>query len=286
MEAKANYTLVGLIVIILIVSLLSAALWLSTGLDRKKYSYYTVYMYETISGLSDESPVKYNGVKVGYVDNIALSTFDPQQVKLTLKIVEGTPITANTSATLISQGITGTTYLGLAASSSQYTPLAKTPGEPYPIIPYKPSFFNQLEKNIDKIGKQVSTVLDKENTQNLKESLENLKKLSHALAKNNMQIDNTLKNMPMLVKNFDITAQRFTRMADSLYTAGNQVSITMKSGKRSIDQISQQTLPNLSDLIQKMNRIALNMEAISNEMRRNPAVIIRGATPLKPGPGE
>lgn len=286
MEAKANYTIVGLTVLILIASLLSAALWLSTGFDHKKYNDYTVYMQETISGLSDESPVKYNGVKVGYVDKIALSTFDPQQVKLTLKIEEGTPITTSTTATLISQGITGTTYLGLTASSAEYTPLAATPGETYPVIPYKPSFFNQLEKSIDKVGKRLSAVLDKENAQNLKQTLQHLEKLSNALANNNANIDKTLKDLPRLVNNFEVTAKRFTRMADSLYTAGNQVTVTMKSGKRSIDQISQQTLPNLSDLIQKMDRIALNMEAISSDMRRNPSVIIRGSTPIKPGPGE
>jgi phospholipid/cholesterol/gamma-HCH transport system substrate-binding protein len=118
------------------------------------------------------------------------------------------------------------------------------------------------------------------------ELLQHLEKLSNALANNNANIDKTLKDLPRLVNNFEVTAKRFTRMADSLYTAGNQVTVTMKSGKRSIDQISQQTLPNLSDLIQKMDRIALNMEAISSDMRRNPSVIIRGSTPIKPGPGE
>lgn len=286
MEAKANYTLVGMTVLILITGLLSTALWLSTGFDHKKYHNYTVYMHEAVSGLSDESPVKYNGVRVGYVENIALSTFDPQQVKLTLKIVDGTPITTSTTASLISQGITGTTYLGLSATSPQYIPLPKTPGEPYPVIPYKPSFFNQLEENINKLGKKLSAVFDKENTNNLKKTLIHLEKLSDAIAKNDANLDKSLQQLPTLIKNFDTSAQKFSRTADGLYTAANQVTITMKSGKRSIDQISQQTLPNLSDLIQKMDRIALNLEAVSSDLRRNPSIIIRGTTPPKPGPGE
>ena len=144
MDSQTNYTLVGLAVLILSATLLSAALWLSVGFDRKKYDIYTVYMREAASGLSDDSVVKYNGVKVGVVNKIELNQFDPQQVKIELKIVAGTPITTSTHATLINQGITGTTYLGLSASSPSLFPLQKTPGEPNPVIPYTPSFFSQL----------------------------------------------------------------------------------------------------------------------------------------------
>ena len=145
MESKVNYTYVGFMVIILVIGLLAATIWLSTGFDSKNYNLFTVYVTEAISGLNDDSVVKYNGVKVGFVNKIELNEYDPQQVKIQLKIVEGTPITSTTHATLINQGITGTVYLGLSASSPSLFPLQKTPGEKYPVIPYKPSFLSQLE---------------------------------------------------------------------------------------------------------------------------------------------
>ena len=37
LEAKTNYTIVGLVVIILTCALLASALWLSVGFDQKKY---------------------------------------------------------------------------------------------------------------------------------------------------------------------------------------------------------------------------------------------------------
>ncbi len=55
-------------------------------------------------------------------------------------------------------------------------PLQKTPGEPYPVIPYRPSFFSQLEQNINDVSVGIRRIFDKENAQALKKSLRNLQK--------------------------------------------------------------------------------------------------------------
>ncbi len=160
MEAKTNYTLVGIIVLILIAGLISAALWMSVGFNQKNYSNYTVYLSEAASGLSEESPVKYNGVQVGFVKQIQLNKNDPRQVEIILSIEDGTPITTSTTATLISQGITGVTYVGLSAASANLTPIQKMPGEPYPVIPAKPSLLNQLDAILKEVAESVNKVSD------------------------------------------------------------------------------------------------------------------------------
>ncbi len=265
MEAKANYTLVGVMVLVLLTALIGGGLWLSTGFDDKKYNPYTVYIHESVAGLSSDSLVKYNGVKVGYIQSIELNPVDPQQVKLQLSIQDNTPITMSTQATLITQGITGNTYLGLSATSSDFTSLQKIPGEPYPVIPYHPSFFNQLEANINRLSRNLSNLLNKENTENLSK---------------------TLKDLPVAIKNLNIGIQKFSAMSESLSSAGNQVSKTMEAGKTSLDQLTQQTLPPAEQLLYKLNEIAANLEEVSVQIRQNPSVIVRGSTPPKPGPGE
>ena len=131
MEAKTNYTIVGVVILILTAGLLSTALWLSVGFNQKSYSLYTVYLHEAASGLSQDAPVKYNGVQVGFVKRIQLNKNDPRQVEIILSIEKGTPITTSTFATLISQGITGVTFVGLSAVSPDLTPLERMPGEPF-----------------------------------------------------------------------------------------------------------------------------------------------------------
>ena len=98
MEAKTNYTLVGLTVLILGAGLLSASLWLSVGFDRKTYKTYLTYLNESVSGLAVESAIKYNGVRVGVIHSIQLNHANPKQVILVLKIEQEVPITESTEA--------------------------------------------------------------------------------------------------------------------------------------------------------------------------------------------
>jgi phospholipid/cholesterol/gamma-HCH transport system substrate-binding protein len=271
---------------VLMAGLLSAGLWLSVGFDRRQYDLYTVYVPEPVSGLGDDSVVKYNGVRVGVVSKIELNQFDPQQVKIQLKIEEGTPITTSTHATLISQGITGATYLGLSATSPSLFPLQKTPGEPFPVIPYTPSFFSQLEKNINDVSIGIKRIFDKENAHSLKNALSNLQKITDVIAENHQNLNQSLQDLPKLLNGLQVSVTKFNHMAESMSSAGEHVSDTMAAGKNTIDKLSQQTMPPIVLLMQRLDVIASNLEKVSAQMRQNPAVVIRGNTPPKSGPGE
>lgn len=307
MESKTNYTIVGLVVLILTAGLLSVALWLSVGFNQKEYSFYTVYLHESAAGLSEDSPVKFNGVKVGFVKRIRLNKNDPRQVEILLSIEQGTPVTTSTSATLISQGITGVTYVGLSAGSPTLTPLQKMPGEPYPVIPAKPSLFNQLDsilkevsENVNKVSNQTQRIFNEENAAYIKNSLSNIEQLTAVFARDSSNIDHSLKSADLFLENMAKVSKEFPQMlqelktginqfnslAESISIAGKDVSKTMVAGKNTIDKLSQQTIPPAVVLLRRLNTIAANLEKVSNEMRQNPSVVIRGTTPPKPGPGE
>ena len=286
MESKTNYFIVGSAVLLLTAGLIIAALWLSVGFNEKTYTTYTVYMRETVSGLNNESPVKYNGVKVGLITKIELNKADPQEVKLQVDVEEGTPITISTQATLVSQGITGTTYLGLAATSSSTTPLVKKPGELYPVIPYKPSFFNQLEKSITELTAGINRIFDKENSKNVKQSLANIHNISDIIVKNNNNLDQTLQSLPKLVDELKKSVVQFNIMSRDISAAGLQLSETMHAGRNVIDRISQQAIPPTVLMLRRLDLITANLEKVSAQMRQNPAVIIRGSAPPATGPGE
>jgi phospholipid/cholesterol/gamma-HCH transport system substrate-binding protein len=307
LESKTNYTIVGLVVLFLTAGLLSTGLWLSVGFNQKVYSLYTVYLHEAAAGLTPDSPVKFNGVQIGFVKNIKLNQNDPRQVEITLSIEESTPITTSTSATLISQGITGVTYVGLSAGSADLTPLQKMPGEPYPVIPAKPSLFNQIDsilkevsENINKVGNEAQRIFNDENAEYIKKTLANMERISTTLANNSENINRSLKNTNVFLANITKASDDFPQIAKELKTgvakfiilttdlsnAGKNVSKTMVSGKNTLDKISQQTLPPALLILRHLNAISANLEKVSNEIRQNPSVVIRGAAAPKPGPGE
>jgi phospholipid/cholesterol/gamma-HCH transport system substrate-binding protein len=307
LEAKTNYTVVGVIVLVLIGGLLSTALWLSVGFNQKEYSFYTVYLSESVAGLSEQSPVKYNGVQVGFVKKIQLNTNDPRQVEITLSIEKRIPITTSTNATLISQGITGVTYVGLAAGSSDLAPLQKMDGEPYPVIPAKPSLFNQLDsllkevaENVNKVSAQSQKIFNEKNAQYIQDFLSNIDNVSKVIANSSSNINSGIKNMdvfltnlakvskefPETMKDLKKGVNKFNGLASDMSAASKSVSQTMVSGKNAIDQISQQAVPSATNLLNRLNAISANLEKVSNELRQDPSVVIRGTKPPKPGPGE
>lgn len=297
MESKTNYTIVGVLVLVLAGALVAAALWLSVGFNQKEYSFYTVYLSESVAGLNQESPVKYNGVQVGFVKKIELNTNDPRQVEITLSIERDIPITTSTTATLISQGITGVTYVGLVAGSSDLTPLKKMADEPYPVIPARPSLFNQLDtiikevsENVNKVSLQTQRVFNEENALAVKHSLENMERFSAVIANNSDHIERSLKSADVFLANMSQISKEFPKLLNELTSsitkASNNMSKTMTSGKNTLDQMSEQTIPSATILLQRLNAISANLEKVSNELRQNPSIVIRGTKPPQPGPGE
>jgi len=300
LESKTNYTAVGLIVLILLGALIATGLWLSVGFDKKLYNTYAVFIHETVSGLSEESPVKYNGVKVGYVNKIMLNRDDPRQVEILLSIESGTPITVSTYATLITQGITGNTYVGLSATSGSLRPLEKLPNARWPVIPAKPSLFNQLDKvlqdvstNINKVSLKLQNVFDDENLANFKKTMAHMETFSAVIANNSEAINHSLKNADAFLNNMknvsgklEASVHKFDAMTVNIGDAGKQIADSMKAGKGTIDQISQEFLPPAATLMRRLNIIAANLEELSSTLRQNPAILLRGTTPREPGPGE
>jgi phospholipid/cholesterol/gamma-HCH transport system substrate-binding protein len=300
LETKTNYTIVGVAVLTLVVGLVVTMLWLSVGFNQKKYNIYTVYMHEAASGLTQDAPVKYNGVQVGYVKEIRLNQNDPRQVEILMSIEDGTPITTSTFATLNSQGITGVTYIGLSASTSNLTPIQKMPGEPYPVIPTRPSVFNQLDSILKRVSEDVSVVsaeaqriFNEENAKHITRILANIELFSKDLSRNgknvNIFMDNLAKSsrdFPRMLEELRVGVSKFSYMAESLSNAGTTVSKTMGSGKETLDKIAQEAIPPAVLLLRRLNAISANLEKVSSELRQNPAVVIRGSKPPKPGPGE
>ena len=286
MESKTNYTVVGIIVLFLSAAMLSTLLWLSVSFDRKRYNDYIVYMNESVHGLTDNSPVKFNGVKVGMVSSIELDPVNPQKIRLLLKVDEGVLITTSTRATLVTQGITGTTFLGLKATSSTLEPLQKTANEPYPVIPYAVSFFGQVENNVTEISDALKQIIDPENAQLVKQSLVSLQQILKPFANNRNNINAALEALPKAIIELQKSAQEFRVMTKHMTAASEDFSQAMKAGKAGMDQINEQTLPTTTAFLRRLDIIAANLEEVSALMRQNPAVIVRGSVPQPSGPGE
>ncbi len=264
MEPRVNYFIVGLFVIGLTAATIVTTFWLSAS-DHKSYKKYLVYMKESVSGLSVQASVKFNGVEVGSVTDIRLNAKDPQQVELLLSIEKGTPINQSTKAMLMSQGITGIMFIGLKAGAAAAPPLVVQPGQNYPIIAWQPSVLVQVDAAIREITQDIRNISDdfeelmnEENQQAVHQTLINMAKLSSVLADQSQQIGGSLKNLNVILQNSQQVMQGF----------------------------SQQVMPGMVNALDAFNRILQQLGPLSKTLQENPSVLIRGKAQGALGPGE
>lgn len=273
METNVNYTIVGLFVIILIATIILAIIWLSSGFSFEQYSKYLIYMQESVSGLSIDSPVEYNGVEVGSVKNIELNHKNPQLVEVLLAIKNTTPITKGTIATLATRGITGVAYVALKDNSTDLRPLVAEPGQPYPIIRTAPSLFmrldtamGQLSKNFRQISQSIQSLLNEQNQKSIRDTLLNLKVITGTLASNSKKLDAILTNTSRATQNFGPLIQ---------------------SGTVAMRMLETQTLPAAYHLLSNLQDITQTLSEVSVDLKQNPSILIRGVNRNQElGPGE
>ncbi len=293
MEFRVNYMIVGLFVLILSSALVLSGFWITAGRYGKDFIYYAIDMDEPVGGLTVDSPVKYNGVRVGYVDKLYLHPENPQLTRVILEVVKGTPITESTVATLQSQGLTGVSYIGLDAKTPDAPLLKAKPGEPYPIIKSEPSLFAEIggavrhiTVAIKNMSENISKAFDEDNQQALHDVLRNMNKITTSLAKNAQHLDSIVPDAAHLLKNTAAASDKLSGLLDSMDDASKQVSLTMQEGRGAMKQLSQQTLPMASKLMQTLNGVAVNLEQLSVELEHNPSILLRGKKTAAGGPGE
>lgn len=272
METNVNYTLIGAFVIVMFMAITLAIIWLSSGFSYRQYSTYLVYMQESVSGLSMDSPVEYNGVIVGRVKKIELNHKNPQLVELLLSITTTTPITKGTVATLNSRGITGVTFVALKDKSTDLRKLVAERGQPYPVIPTAPSIYvrletalTQLTKTFKQISESIQTLLDKENQASIKKTLSNLRDITTDLSANTKKFDTIMTNAALATK---------------------ELTPLLQSSTGAMRTLQRQTLPSANQVIMNLDDISRNLTETARILRQNPSAMVRGVQHQPLGPGE
>lgn len=143
METRARYVLVGAFTIATLVAGLLFLLWLARVQIDRTYAQYDI-LFDTVSGLTQTSVVRYNGVDVGTVLTIALDLEDPALVRVRIEIFATTPIRADTIARLTSQGVTGVSFVALEGGSPNSPRLVAEADEIVPVITSQPSVVQEL----------------------------------------------------------------------------------------------------------------------------------------------
>ena len=308
MDDKVNYSLVGAFVLVLGAALVMGVLWLASGLGGKQaMDRYQAVIQESVAGLDVDAPVKYLGVDVGKVSRIAVDAQNSQQVRLQFLIERGTPIKRDSVAVLKTQGLTGIAYVELSGGSASALPLrAGADGVP-PTIPFKPSLSARLENvlsnvltNIDRVSNNLNAVFDADNRAALKSTLADVAALSHALAAQQGTLARGLQDaartaqlaakageqLGPTLQRISASAQAVQDMAQVANAASTRAALAADAAASSVQQLSTETLPDLSRLMSDLSGLSASLRQLSEQTTSQPSSLLTGKPTPRPGPGE
>lgn len=304
METKVNYAIVGAFVLLLSAAIIAAILWISSGRTaHKDYDTYLVYSTESVSGLNQHAPVKYKGVAVGSVREIALDPADPQRVRLVLEIERDVPIKEDTVAVLSVQGLTGIAFLDLGGGSRE-SPLlrAAEPGG-LPVIPTAPSLLRRLDAgattlvaDLSQTAQSINQLVDAETRTALQRTIRDLDTVAHVLASRSKDIDSgladaatTLGNTARASRELLSMVQQVARSAAAVETAAAEIARAGASATSALDEaghIGAGILPELQRLLVEARALTASLGGVARELERSPNALVMGRQAPSPGPGE
>ena len=320
MESKVNYTAVGAFVLLLVALLLALGWWLATGGRQTATRPYLIYATDNVNGLRTDSNVLYRGVAVGKVASISIDPRNPALIRIKVDIDRNVPVRSDTVAQLSPLGVTGLSAVNLIGGASPM-PLATPPGEPDPVIPYKPSVFTQIEGGINdaaitlaRISQRVDALLSPANLQAVASTLRNLQALSAALAAHRGDIDQAvadarrtsanlaqmseqgevlMRQSQALVQRLDdVTARLGAVMpqigaaASSVARAGNATTAFTAAGTQAMTRLQTRTLPEVDALARNLQQLSAQLGALTESLSANPSQLLYGPPSPPPGPGE
>jgi phospholipid/cholesterol/gamma-HCH transport system substrate-binding protein len=303
MENRAHALAAGLFTLLLGAALAAVALWFSK--EDLQLIPYVMTTTSSVTGLKVEAPVRYRGVDVGKVDEIAIDTVNNGRVRIRIGVREGTPITTGTYAQLGYQGITGLAYVLLGDDGKSRQPLQGAGGE-IAVIRMKPSLMDNGESlfgSIVEITEKVNQLLDEENRGYVRRTLAGLEEVTQRASAVTRKLEPSLDAMPGLIQEARSMAadartslkkaEQFIESANGLALKLDQSMETLIPAFASVEElgatahaVGEDTVPRVNVLIDDISRESRGVGRVTNTLSDNPQSIVFGTPPGKPGPGE
>ncbi len=186
METRANYALIGALVILSGALIAVFVLWLGQSEYRRDYKAYDI-VFEGPVSLEEGAAVRYIGIKVGEVASVRVDRADPAKVRARIRVSREAPIREDSSASIQLAGITGTTFIQISAGTGAR--LEARPGEPVPVIRSERTLVDQIVAGgAQALGRanmtfeRVNSLLTDENIASFSASLQNIERASAQIA--------------------------------------------------------------------------------------------------------
>lgn len=208
METRANFVLIGAFTLAGLLGLMGFFLWFAqVELDRQ-FAYYDI-RFSSVSGLSNASDVRFNGLAVGQVVDVKLAPERDGAIVVRIEVDGATPVRMDSVATIESQGVTGVSYVGINGGTPAAS-LVVSNGKDIPEIAAGRSMLQSLSEDAPQLVTRTLEVVDE---------------LGQMLGEDNKnRISNILMNAEQASGEFSRTLSDFSRVANTVADFATQLN--------------------------------------------------------------
>lgn len=133
METRANFALIGAVVIAAVIAFAAFTLVLGQSQFNRDFDMYEI-VFEGPVTLEQGASVRFNGISVGEVTRVAIDRSNDRMVRTRIRVNSETPVRTDSVAAIDFAGITGLTFVQIRAGSPNARLLERVPGGPVPVI--------------------------------------------------------------------------------------------------------------------------------------------------------
>ncbi len=293
MESKNNTFLIGFFVLSLVTALVLFLIWMGRiGTDRN-FTEYKTYMSESVAGIQNDSTVRYMGVDVGRITSIEINPKNSEEVEVTMKIKNGTPIKTDTKAELKVFGLTGLTFIELSGGTNK-APALKPDKEGKRIIQSKKSQIAMITDNIATLSEKSSIALDglnkilnDKNAKNIEKTLENLAQTTNEMKELRVElsalIEKTSKTEDKISASTVDTMHKVGNASVAVKDSAKKFDVAIRKAEKLIDSsnsvmntVNSETLSKTNALLDEIRTTVATYDKLGKQLEEKPNSIIWG----------
>ncbi|MEM8937299.1 MAG: MlaD family protein [Pseudomonadota bacterium] len=298
METRASFVVVGALVMIVVAAAFGFILW--KGNAAREFDTYDIVFYEPVSGLSNGSIVRFNGIQAGEVDELSWDEEDPEITIARVRIQKGTPIREDTKVELEFVGFTGLAIIQFRGGTKGAPLLKDVSDERIPTINAEPSGFAMILESSGDVIAQANRLLSDDNIENLSSIIANIETVTGAVADNSADIDLMMANADTFLVEMAAAAEKLNAaaegiqiileeegpaaviearlLAEDLRVLVGDTNDTLNENREAIRIFADQGLGQVAPALGEARRLMRSLDYMLREIDRDPQAYFLGET--------
>lgn len=314
METRAHHFVIGIFAIGVAVLGMLFAIWIGRYEFDVRYADFDIYFEGTVSGLDVGADVRYNGIKVGQVEDVRLDKVNQDRVRVRVSVdLEKARITDNTVATIDTQLLTGLAIVQLKGGLATEPELQAKAGEPVAVIRSEKTVLQQLYTDAPRLIAQgneilgrINEMLSGENVEYVSQIVRDIKTVADQFAAssgdvgivlaNARDISTDIKNATARLDEIAANVERVTASADTLISKDarelaeklkaltSQVEALVRENRPALRDFARGGLPQFVLFIQEARELFASLDRVVAKIESDPGAFLfgRGAAEYSP----